>query len=44
MKRREFLTAASLAGIAGMSSLAAAAEAEDAKREYLVLTRDIGKE
>jgi hypothetical protein len=34
MKRREFLTAASLAGIASMSSLAAAAEGDDGKREY----------
>lgn len=34
MKRREFLTAASLAGIAGMSSLAAAAEGDDGKQEY----------
>ncbi len=34
MKRREFLTAASFAGIASMSSLAAAAEGEDGKQEY----------
>ena len=34
MKRREFLTAASLPIIAGMSSLAAAAEREDGKRDY----------
>ncbi len=34
MKRREFLTAASLAGIAGMSSLAAAAEGDNGKQEY----------
>jgi len=34
MKRRDFLTAASLAGIAGMSPLAATAEGEDDKREY----------
>ena len=34
MKRREFLTAASLAGIASMSSLAAAAEDNDGKQEY----------
>jgi hypothetical protein len=51
MKRREFLTAASLAGIAGMSSLAAATlqgdrfvanatEGGDSKREYYRKTRD----
>jgi hypothetical protein len=34
MKRREFLTAASFAGIAGMSSLATAAEGDDGKQEY----------
>ena len=34
MKRREFLTAASLAGIAGINPLAAAAEGNDGKREY----------
>jgi len=39
MKRREFLTAASLAGIAGMSSLAAATEGDDGKREYFELRR-----
>jgi hypothetical protein len=38
MKRREFLTAASLTGIAGMSSLAAA-EGEDGKQEYFELRR-----
>jgi len=37
MKRREFLTAASLPIIAGMSSLAAAAEGDDGKRDYFEL-------
>jgi len=34
MKRREFLTAASVAGMAGLSPLAAAAEKKDGEREY----------
>ena len=34
MERREFLTAASLAGIAGASSLAAAASGDEGKQEY----------
>jgi len=34
MKRREFLTAASIAPIAGVSSLAAAAEGGDGKQQY----------
>jgi len=37
MKRREFLTAAGLAGITGMSSLAAAAEGGGGKQEYFEL-------
>jgi hypothetical protein len=34
MKRRDFLTAATLAPIAGMSSLAAAADSNNGRQEY----------